>query len=103
MRESHVAESTDRIRASGSAVSKGTPLLMMPAFSRGDLVQGRAEIVTVIQVYVGDRGKERSHHIRGIEAATQPDLDDGNLDPPVSERDGRRGLSPPRKTSGSDA
>ncbi len=32
--ESHVAERTDRIRSSGSAVSSGTPLLMMPAFSR---------------------------------------------------------------------
>ena len=34
----------------------------------------------MIQVYIGDRGKEGSHHVRGVEPATQPDLDDGDLD-----------------------
>ncbi|SUZ80984.1 uncharacterized protein METZ01_LOCUS33838, partial [marine metagenome] len=35
----------------------------------------------VIQIYIGDRGKERGHDVGGVEPATQPDLDDRDLDP----------------------
>ena len=75
---------------------------MMPAFSARDRVERVTELRLVIEVDRDDGRRDRRDDVRGVEAAAEADLEDGDATRRLAEQlegDGRRALEEGRQVS----